>query len=311
MEHAMDQIPTLSPDRATPDAVIPEFIRAHYPFTSRFTTINGSRMHYLDEGQGDPVVLLHGNPTWSYLYRDFIRPLAARHRVIVPDHIGFGFSDKPASERAYSLEGQIANALALLDRLGVRQRATLVGQDWGGPTAFGMLLARPGLVRALALMSTWVFAEPSPFHDNVFPWRAWHAPLTGAFLLKRRNVLMEQNAVTGGIHPEHLPAYLYPWRSYDERAAMLAFPRMIPRRPGDRYHDLFQDWESRLRTVDLPVKFFWGDEDTVFPLETTGARLRALFPNATEIEIVRGGRHFLQDQHGARISRGILDFLER
>ena len=103
--------------------------------------VNGWRMHYVDEGAGDPVVLLHGNPTWGFLYRDFVAPLtAAGYRVIIPDMIGFGRSEQPAREQAHSLDGHIANLTALLRGLDLH-RVTLVCHDWGGPTGLGFALS--------------------------------------------------------------------------------------------------------------------------------------------------------------------------
>ena len=149
---------------------LPAELQAQWPYRPRFAPVNGWRMHYVDEGAGDPVVLLHGNPTWGFLYRDFVAPLTeAGRRVIVPDMIGFGLSEKPAREHAHSLDAHIANLTALLRGLDVA-RATIVGHDWGGPTGLGFALSNAGRVRALALMSTWAWPlPPSEFHTRIFP----------------------------------------------------------------------------------------------------------------------------------------------
>jgi len=113
---------------------LPDSIREQWPWRPRFARVNGWRMHYVDEGTGNPVVLLHGNPTWGFLYRDFVEPLTrAGYRVVIPDMIGFGLSEKPSPEEAHSLDGHIANLTALLRQLDL-QGATLVCHDWGGPT---------------------------------------------------------------------------------------------------------------------------------------------------------------------------------
>src|SRR6202023_1579911 len=120
---------------------LPEVVRAQWPSQPRFARVNGWRMHYVDEGGGDPVVLLHGNPTWAFLYRDFVGPLTqGGHRVITPDMIGFGLSEKPTREDAHSLDGHIANLTALLRGLDLT-RITLVCHDWGGPTGLGFALS--------------------------------------------------------------------------------------------------------------------------------------------------------------------------
>ena len=113
---------------------LPAAIRAQWPYRPRFARVNGWHMHYVDEGEGDPVVLLHGNPTWGFLYRDVIGPiLRSRRRVIVPDMIGFGLSEKPTREQAHSLDGHAANLTALMRQLDLK-RIALICHDWGGPT---------------------------------------------------------------------------------------------------------------------------------------------------------------------------------
>lgn len=159
---------------------LPDWLRAQWPFRPRYARVNGYRMHYIDEGQGDPVVLLHGNPTWGYLYREFVAPLAAAgYRVIVPDMIGFGLSEKPNIEQAHTLDGHIANLTALLRSLDLK-RIALVCHDWGGPTGLGFALSNLNRMHSLVLMSTWAWPmPPSEFHTRMFPWRTMHAPLVG------------------------------------------------------------------------------------------------------------------------------------
>lgn len=153
-----------------------EGFRDKWPFAARYARVNGWRMHYVDEGAGDPILLLHGNPTWGYLYRDVIPPLvSAGYRVIVPDMIGFGLSEKPAREQAHSLDGHIANLTGLLRQLDL-QRLTVVCHDWGGPTGLGFAMSNPARVRALTVMSTWAWpTPPAEFHTRLFPWRMMHA----------------------------------------------------------------------------------------------------------------------------------------
>ena len=171
-------------------SALPESVLAQWSYRPRFARVNGWRMHYVDEGAGDPVVLLHGNPTWGFLYREFIPPLVqAGYRVIVPDMIGFGLSEKPTREHAHSLDGHAANLIALLRRLEL-ERITLVCHDWGGPTGLTYAMMHPGRIRALVIMSTWAWPlPPAEFHTRIFPWRTMHAPLVGPYLLGRHNAL--------------------------------------------------------------------------------------------------------------------------
>jgi haloalkane dehalogenase len=139
-------------------SILPDAIRSQWPYTPRFARVNGWRMHYIDEGVGDPVVLLHGNPTWGFLYRDVIPPLVADgHRVIVPDMIGFGLSEKPTREHAHSLDGHVANLVALIRQLDLQRMRWFVRL---GRTDGAGLLSNPERMRALVIMSTWAWPMP-------------------------------------------------------------------------------------------------------------------------------------------------------
>jgi pimeloyl-ACP methyl ester carboxylesterase len=144
------------------DNMLPAALREQWPYPPRFASVNGWRMHYIDEGEGDPVVLLHGNPTWGFLYRDIIGPLVrSGRRVIVPDMIGFGLSEKPVREQAHTLDGHSANLTALMRQLDL-SKITLVCHDWGGPTGLSFAMSNKGRIRALALMNTWAWPLPPP-----------------------------------------------------------------------------------------------------------------------------------------------------
>ena len=172
-------------------ADLPDSVRSQWPFQPRFARVNGWRMHYVDEGTGDPVVLLHGNPTWGFLYRDFVAPLTvAGYRVIIPDMIGFGLSEKPAREQAHSLDGHIANLTGLLRGLDL-QRAHAGVPRLGRPDRSRLRAVESSCAcEALVLMSTWAWPlPPAEFHTRMFPWRMMHAPLLGPYLLGRHNAL--------------------------------------------------------------------------------------------------------------------------
>ena len=172
------------------ESALPATLRAEWPYVPCYANVNGWRMHYIDEGEGDPVVLLHGNPTWGFLYRNMIGPLVdSGRRVIVPDMIGFGLSEKPTREAAHSLDGHTANLTALMRQLDLT-RITLVCHDWGGPTGLSFAMSNPARVRALTIMSTWAWPmPPAEFHTRIFPWRMMHAPLIGPYLLGNHRAL--------------------------------------------------------------------------------------------------------------------------
>jgi pimeloyl-ACP methyl ester carboxylesterase len=211
-----------------------EGFRDKWPFAARYARVNGWRMHYVDEGAGDPILLLHGNPTWGYLYRDVIPPLvSAGYRVIVPDMIGFGLSEKPAREQAHSLDAHIANLTGLLRQLDL-QRLTVVCHDWGGPTGLGFAMSNPARVRALTVMSTWAWpTPPAEFHTRLFPWRMMHAPLVGPYLLGRHNVLARRGVYLSVVgrdkfRREAQAAYEAVLPDAETRLLTWVWPRWIP-----------------------------------------------------------------------------------
>ena len=140
---------------------LPWLDRAAYPFAHRALAVDGGRMHYVDEGEGEPIVFAHGTPTWSFLYRDLIRDLRRGYRCIAPDHIGFGLSDKPAGW-GYRFADHRRNLAALIDHLGLK-RFTLVAHDIGGPIGLGYALTQPGRVARLLLMNSFLWPLRGPF----------------------------------------------------------------------------------------------------------------------------------------------------
>lgn len=291
---------------------LPPEIRRHFPFSSRFMRVNGNRMHYVDEGGGDPVLLLHGNPTWSFLYRKFIpRIVAAGFRVIAPDHIGFGLSDRPAREGDFSLENHIANLAEFIRRLGLK-RLTVVCQDWGGPTGLACAVLNPAAFKAIVVMNTWAWPEPTAFHSGVFPWRMMHAPVVGPYLFQRRNVLVERGLYLSVVYREQflkeaLPAYRFVMPDYDSRLLTRVFPRLIPLRPDDRSAATLRWLEQSLRELKIPALVVWGKEEIVFPAECA-FRFKTLLPHAKGPLWVTGS-HFLQEDSPEEICGYILDFL--
>ena len=140
-------------------------IGRQYPFAHHFMKTSMGAMHYVDEGEGQPVLCVHGNPSWSFLYREFIKGLSGENRVIAPDHIGFGLSDKPSDENEYSIEAHIQNLEKLVIELDLRD-ITLVVQDWGGPIGLGMAARHPDRIKALVVLNTFGFY---PLHEGMDP----------------------------------------------------------------------------------------------------------------------------------------------
>ena len=291
-------------------------IREKWPFAPRYARVNGWRMHYVDEGDGDPVLLLHGNPTWGFLYRDVIGPLVqSGRRVIVPDMIGFGLSEKPTREHAHTLDGHTANLVSLVRQLGLT-RVTVVCHDWGGPTGLSFAMSNPDRVRALVVMSTWAWPRPpAEFHTRVFPWRLMHAPLVGPYLLGRHNALAGRGVYLSVVDRDKFRGeaqLIYEAVLPDTEMRLLTWtwPRWIPLDDSARAFDRFVWLEQELAKSKLPTLIIWGREDEVFDAATFASRFKQLLPHAEGPHLVTG-RHFLQEDSGPEIAGLIRSFLDR
>jgi pimeloyl-ACP methyl ester carboxylesterase len=301
---------------AQSESVLPATLRDRWLYSPHYANVNGWRMHYIDEGKGDPVVLLHGNPTWGFLYRDMIGPLVnSGRRVIVPDMIGFGLSEKPTREQAHCLDGHIANLTALMRQLDLK-RITLVCHDWGGPTGLSFAMSNPARVRALTIMSTWAWpTPPAEFHTRVFPWRMMHAPLVGPYLLGNHGALAGRGVYLSVVDRERFAraaqaAYETVLPDPATRLLTWVWPRWIPLDENARAFKRFKWLEQKLSSSKLPTLIIWGREDEVFDAATFGGRFKRLLPHAEGPHLVTG-RHFLQEDSAPEIAGLITSFLDR
>lgn len=295
---------------------VPYAIRSKWPYCPRFADVNGWRMHYVDEGKGDPVVLLHGNPTWGFLYRDVIAPLVASgRRVIVPDMIGFGLSEKPTREQHHTLDGHSANLTALMRQLDL-SRIALVCHDWGGPTGLSFAMSNPERIRALTVMSTWAWPlPPAEFHTRIFPWRMMHAPLVGPYLLGRHKALAGRGVYLSVVDREKFAttaqvAYEAVLPDPATRLLTWVWPRWIPLDREARAFERFDWLERELSRSKFPTMIIWGREDEVFDAATFSNRFKQMMPHAEGPYMVTG-RHFLQEDSGVEIAGLIRSFLDR
>ncbi len=272
--------------------------RELYPFEPHYFEVEGARMHYLDEGHGDPVVMVHGNPTWSFYYRNLVKALRPRYRCIVPDHVGMGMSEKPADDRyEYTIERRVADFGALLDHLGVDRDVTLVVHDWGGMIGMAWAAAHPERVARLVILNTAAFPLPS---DKPFPWPLWltRTPL-GALLVRRFNAfsgVASRVCVTRTPMPKDVRrAYTAPYDSYADRIATLRFVQDIPLREHDRGWDLLEQTASRLNLLaHLPALICWGDRDFVFD-HAFLREWRRYLPEARVVRFPDCGHYVLED----------------
>ena len=279
------------------DARLDGDFQGTFPFEARYLQAGDVRLHYVDEGPRDapPILMLHGNGTWGYMYR---RPLAelpaAGHRCVAPDHMGFGRSDKPPSLGVYSLQAHIDNLLALIDGLDLRD-LLLVAHDWGGPIGLGAALERRERLRGLVLMNTWAWELPSFLPPFL---REFRTEGLGEILALGGNLFVE--SIPGGMHrrdtdPLMMEAYRAPFPDYWSRAGTLAFQREIPLTERDRSARLMSSIHERLGTLDVPVQLVWGMRDRVFQpvfLE----QWQQLFPAARTVELDDAAHFVLEDR---------------
>src|SRR6266436_39474 len=295
----------------------PLWLQALFPWEHQALRVNGRTMAYLDEGPAEarPVLLLHGNPTWGFLYRVFVAPLvSAGYRVIVPDWIGAGYSDHPRIDSALTLAHHIADLVSLIDQLEL-DGFVIVGQDWGGPQGVGAALQRLQRLSALVLMNTWLFTDyAGKFHQSPLPWTTWHAPLIGQLLMKRFKVLSHGgvSAITRrAMTEDERRAYHHVFDEPDSDHVVLTWPRTIPLRESDRGWGDMQMIQRRLpELAEVPTLLLWAPEDNVFTIEYAN-RLKELFPHAEGPILFDRAAHFLQDARGPDLVAAILPFLRR
>ena len=293
----------------------PAWLENLFPWQQHALIVNGRSMAYIDEGARDarPVLLLSGNPTWGFLYRDFIDPLTeAGYRAIAPDWIGAGYSDHPRVDSALTLAHHIADLVSFIDQLDLRG-FVIVGQDWGGPQGVGAALQRIERLGAVVLMNTWLFTGLlSKFHTSPRPWTTWHAPLIGPFFMRRHKVLSHHgpSATTRrGMTPDEARGYHHVFDEPDSDHVVLTWPRTIPTHEGDRGWADMKATERRLpELASTPVLLLWAPEDEVFPT-LTAKRLKELLPHAEGPVFFEEARHFLQDDRGPDLARAICKFL--
>lgn len=283
---------------------LPRAIEADFPYRRKLVRVAGRLVHFVDDGEGPAILLCHGNPTWSYLWREVIRDLLVEGaRVIAPDLIGLGLSEKPTRIEEHSMEMQVQVLTALVDELGL-ERLTIVGQDMGGPVVTGMAARRPGLVVAAMFCNT-AFLAPKRYRTTPFH-RFSRLPLVSEALFRLLNFpvpfLDRVQGVRGSIGPRELEAYRYPLRDPAARVAPLAMARMVPNHAQHPSVALLEECTRWAESFRGPVSLVWGMRDPV--LGKAVHRLRKVFPQATLAET--SGGHFLPEEFPHTIAHAIL-----
>jgi len=290
-------------------AQLPDWLRRLYPFQPQsFVTPRGAAMSFVDEGPraDEAVLMLHGNPTWSFFYREVIRELTPRIRCVVPDHIGMGLSDKP-QDYPYTLATRIADIEALVASLGLR-RVNLVVHDWGGAIGFGWAVRHPELVGRIVVLNTAVFRSPH------IPARIalCKTPGLGTVLIRGLNgfawpatwMAMKQRQLS----PEEKRAYLFPYRTWDDRVAVDAFVKDIPMSKNHPSYGVLAGIEAALSGLaEKPMRIIWGGADFCFNGQFLN-RWRELFPKAEIVHFQNAGHYVLEDAK-PEAGRQIVGFL--
>lgn len=277
-----------------------------YPFASRRLDVDGGRMHYVDEGSGDPLLLVHGNPTWSFLYRRVVKAFRNEHRCVAPDHIGCGLSDKP-QHWSYDLAGHVENVERLALALDLR-RITLVVHDWGGPIGFGFARRHPDRIARIVVTNTAAFPGKAPLRL-----RLCRAPWLGELLMRQLNGfagLATSLAVERPLSKAARLGYRLPYRSPTDRIAIARFVQDIPLSPRDRSWEELRAIEASLEGFRaLPACILWGERDAVFTPEFRKEWQRRL-PRA-EVHAFEEAGHWLFEDEPGSVEAALREWLRR
>ena len=285
-----------------------------YPFTPQaLVHPNGLRQSYLDEGprDGEVVLMLHGNPSWSYHWRHLVAGLRDRYRCIVPDHVGMGLSDKPG-DYDYTLQSRVDDLGTLLDKLGINGPVTLAVHDWGGMIGFGWALSHMPQVKRLVVLNTAAFPLPSA---KAMPWRLslGRDSRIGGWLIRRFNLFARGAArfgTTRRLPRDVREAYAGVYDGWANAISTLRFMQDIPLHEGDRAWPLVAESGRRLHEYgDRPAFIGWGLRDFVFDRHCLEGFRRAL-PQAEVHAFEDAGHYVLEDRH-ERLVPAIRDFLDR
>ena len=272
-----------------------------FPFESRWFDGPEGRIHYIDEGEGAPILFLHGNPTWSFLYRGIVIRLRKHFRCIAPDLPGFGLSDHPSDFR-YTPEEHARTVQTFVKSMDL-QNLTIMGHDWGGPIGLRVAVEELDRMRALVMGNTWYWPTTA-LHLKAFSWIASMGYVQG--LIHRKNLFVERIVPLGVKHPlapEVLQHYRGPFPSVDSRAGIAEFARQI---------GLSANWLAQLE-IDvrrnlrhLPLLLTWGIEDLAY----TPAFMDTFLRDFEKARVVRlAAKHLIQEDTPGEVSKAIEDFL--
>jgi haloalkane dehalogenase len=278
--------------------------RNEYPFQDHYLDLAMGKMHYVDEGQGHPIVMVHGTPEWSFGYRHLIRGLSKNYRCIACDHIGFGLSEKPANW-SYLPEAHAKNLTDLIDYLNLKD-LTLIVHDYGGPIGLSYAIDHPENISHLILMNTWMW---SLNHDSHFTGTKLFAGRLGRFLYEHlsfsaRVILPLSMGSQSKLMRQTHQQYLKPWRTPEERHGTWVFARELI--GSSSWYDSL--WQRRSSLRDKPALILWGMKDFAFR-KVELEKLESVFHNPT-IETFEDTGHFIAEELGPKLIPFVMNFLE-
>jgi haloalkane dehalogenase len=273
-----------------------------WPYAPRYVSQDGLRMHYVEDGSGDPLLLLHGEPTWGFLYRRMIPALTAAGRVVVPDLFGFGRSDKPLRQADYTYDSHYRSIERLMLELDL-ERLTLVVHDWGGPIGLRLAVTHPDRVERLVILNTGVGAGQAPSPD----WLRFRELVrqVGADFTASRLV---QVACVSRLDGDTIRGYDAPFPVADAKAGARAFPELVPTELDHPSAQAMLEVRAALSRWEKPALVLFSDSDRVFS-PAHAERLASYIPGALPAEIVAGAGHFLQEDKGDEIAERVVRFV--
>jgi haloalkane dehalogenase len=273
-----------------------------YAFEPHYLEQDGLRMHYVDEGAGEPVLLLHGEPTWAFLYRTMVPLLAGSARTLAPDYLGFGRSDKPTRIEDYSYDFHYASIERFAEELDLRG-VTVVVQDWGGPVGLRLAVEHPERVARLVILNTGIGAGRAPSEE----WLRFREFVrrVGTDLVPGQ--LIRISAVAE-LADEVVEGYNAPFPTPESKAGVLAFPELVPTELEHPSAAKMLEVRAALEHWEKPALVLFSDSDPIFT-PAAAKRMASFIPGAGPAQIVAGAGHFLQEEKGAEIADRVLRFL--
>jgi haloalkane dehalogenase len=262
-----------------------------YPFRSNFLQLGAHNLHYIDEGEGTPILMLHGNPTWSFYYRNLVQTFSGRFRTVVPDHMGCGLSDKP-QDYAYSLEAHIQNAYKLIKFLELK-RIILVVHDWGGAIGFGLVTRYPELFDRIVILNTAAYPDAHiPRRINLLRQGQF-----GEWLTRKLNLFAWPATFMTTVKrlPKRIKrGYLLPYDSWENRVAVARFVQDIPMEKDHPTFHTMSEIEAKLKGLRQPKLILWGGKDFCFN-QHFFERWVSIYPDADAHWFAAAGHYVLED----------------